>query len=261
MLPSVFVRGVQKSMKGSDEEKSRGIYINGEVGAELGVGIDDSFAALERDALRSKMCPKNYSLDDLDRYSQRIIELLFAGAIHTTCYLTETSANEDIRTNTVYKHIFKRYYGLNFAGLTPEFYEEFFEQLVIAKNKGFDIFRIAAALKAIKNKKDQESLQFSFISKIGATVDPRLPIYDSRIVQIFGLSNRNGIKGHDNKLAILTDDYKVLKDKINRLLNEQQMNRLISEIEQKMGAIGYSLPEERICDLILWGYHQIKHIS
>ena len=196
-----------------------------------------------------------YSLDDILRRSNAILELLGAGAFVTCLYLTKQFRACDVTKNDVYKLIYSRYYGLKGAGLSELFFHRYFEQLENTKDTGFDPFAIAQSLKQYPNRKGQLSLQFSFISKIGTTFDPDLPIYDSRIVELFGIRNSKIIRNYDERLFAHLEDYEEIKRRVDVCLNEPRFLEIVNKCRE-INSTGI-LPDRRLADLILWAYHQI----
>jgi hypothetical protein len=197
-----------------------------------------------------------YDLEDLLRRSDEIIELLGAGAIVTCVYLTARFQECDVSKNDVYKRIYSRYYGLMGAGLTEAFFARYFELLENTKNLGFDPLAIAQDLKEYPNRKGQLALQFSFITKIGTTFDPNLPIYDSRIVDLFGIRNSKIIRDFDKRVHAHLEDFEEIKRCIDMCMQAQPFTELVNRCQDV--APGNILPGRRFADLILWAYHQLK---
>ena len=197
-----------------------------------------------------------YNLEDLLNRNNEIIELLGAGALVTCVYLTERFRACNVSKNEVYKLIYSRYYGLKGAGLTEAFVAQYFELLENTKNSGFDPLVIAQNLKEYPNRKGQLSLQFSFITKIGATFNPNLPIYDSRIVELFGIRNSKIIRDYDERILAHLVDFEKIKRRIDMCLKVPPYSDLVNRCHM-VNTAGI-LPDRRLADLILWAYHQIK---
>jgi hypothetical protein len=195
-----------------------------------------------------------YSLERLQLRGDEILELLGAGAIVTCLYLTTRLHECDVSKNEVYKRIYSRYYGLKGAALTKEFVSRYFSLLENAKTSRYDPAAIAEDLKKYPNRKGQLSLQFSFITKIGTAIDPNLPIYDSRIVQLFGIRNSKIIRDYDERLHAHLEDYEVIKHRLESCMKEQPIAKLLDRCRN----IGVGLPDKRLADLILWAYHQLE---
>lgn len=202
------------------------------------------------------MLSGRYSLEDLLKRSDEIMELLGAGALVTCAYLTERFRACDVSKNEVYKLIYSRYYGLRGAGLTETFSARYFEILEETKSSGFNPVAIAQNLKEFPNRKGQLSLQFSFITKIGTTFDPNLPVYDSRLVELFGIRNSKIIRDYDERLHAHLDDLEEIRTQIDMCLKVRTFSDLVDRCN--MGEPAGILPDPRLADLILWAYHQIR---
>lgn len=210
---------------------------------------------------RENMLSAPYSLADLLKRSDEIIELLGAGALVTCVYLTERFRACDVSKNEVYKLIYSGYYRLTGAGLTEAFFARYFEILEQTKSSGFDPVVIAQNLKKFKNRKGQLSLQFSFITKIGTTFDPNLPVYDSRLVKLFGIRNSKIVRDYDKRLRAHLDDLEEIKTRIGMCLKVPTFSDLVDRFRCNMGEPAGILPDTRLADLILWAYHQISSNS
>ena len=74
------------------------------------------------------------------------------------------------------------FYRLDNAGLTPEFKSKYFMLLEESRNLPEVYLRnLVKELYAIPNLKGQQSLQFSFVTKLANTVNRQYPIYDSEV--------------------------------------------------------------------------------
>jgi hypothetical protein len=197
-----------------------------------------------------------YSLEDLLKRSDQICEYLGAGALTTCVYLTQQFRACDVSKNEVYKLVYSRYYGLKGAGLTEAFHTRYFELLEKTKTSGFNLRAMAQDLKEYPNRKGQIALQFSFITKIGTTFDPSLPVYDSRIVELFGIRNSKTIRDFDDRLYAHIEDLKEISGRIDKCLKVPFFSNIVNRC--KLGNEVNALPAARLADLILWAYHQIR---
>jgi hypothetical protein len=196
-----------------------------------------------------------YSLEDLLKRSDGICEFLRAGALTTCAYLTRQLRACDVSMNEVYKLIYTRYYGLKGAGLTEAFLSRYFELLEKTKDSGFNLRAIALDLRRYPNRKGQLALQFSFITKIGTTFDPHLPVYDSRLVELFGIRNSKIVRDYDKRLDAHIQDLAEISKRIDMCVNVPSFSNIVDRC--KLGNEVDPLPAGRIADLILWAYHQI----
>lgn len=197
-----------------------------------------------------------YSLEGLQKRGDDIAELLGAGAIVTCLYLTTRLHECDVSKNKVYKLIYSRYYGLKGAGLTEAFLARYFSILEAAKKSGFNPAAIARDLKEYPNRKGQLSLQFAFITKIGTTVDPNLPIYDSRIVELFGIRNSKIFRDYDERLRAHLEDFQEIRQRIDACMRKRSFVEMLDRCREL--TLSERLPNTRLADLVLWAYHQLE---
>ena len=81
---------------------------------------------------------------------------------------------------------FRTYYRLNSAGLTQDFMAEYFKLMdELPRSKHVDLALICARLKKHRDRQNRESLQFSFCTKLAATLNPKYPIYDVNVAKVF----------------------------------------------------------------------------
>jgi len=99
-------------------------------------------------------------------------------------------------------------------------------------------------------------LQFSSITKIGTTIDPSLPIYDSRIIQLFGIRNSKLIRDYDKRLIAHLEDFEEIKSRIEACLKDQTFVEIVHRCQEIY--VASRLPDKRIADLVLWAYHQLE---
>lgn len=85
--------------------------------------------------------------------------------------------SENIDKDEVLHRRYKSFYKMNTARKDAQFYKIYFRVLKKAKEgDSIDILSVLSQLKRISNKNE-----ISFASKLLATIDPKLPIWDSRV--------------------------------------------------------------------------------
>ncbi len=87
-----------------------------------------------------------------------------------------------------FRSLFTRYYGLDVGGLTDEFKDRFFNILfsdIVIANGQPEFSTILTELSAIRRKKQDYAMPFSFVSKLVAIHDERSPVYDRHVVAFF----------------------------------------------------------------------------
>lgn len=85
--------------------------------------------------------------------------------------------SENIDKDEVLQRRYKSFYKMNTARKDAQFYKIYFRVLKKAKEgDSIDLLSVLSHLKRISNKNE-----ISFASKLLATIDPKLPIWDSRV--------------------------------------------------------------------------------
>lgn len=171
-------------------------------------------------------------------------------------YITSVfEQNEPISDNEEFKETYKTFYVMRTAGLSQQHFDKYFELLDGQVN---NLERILNELYEIKTLKQQNSLQFSFATKLLHTVNNNLPIYDNQVKKTLGLPDP--FKYSDNSRykktkAILTY-YENLKMIYRQLLEKASIKKLIEDIRNKFGWTADQISDVKILDFILWVHSQ-----
>ncbi len=156
-----------------------------------------------------------------------------------------------IHSDTLFQFIYKAYYQLNSAGLSDEFKNGYFQLMAnLYKKEELDLFEICKSLEYYKNKKGQTSLQFSFCTKLAATINNRKPIYDSYVKDVFDFVQPQN-KSYNIKLEKYIEFYKRLNDTVHNLHTQNEIIEIIEQISEKY-ANWKTISKEKQIDFIIW---------
>jgi len=177
--------------------------------------------------------------DDIDRYF----------------YITSVFAqNEPISGNEEFKKKYKSFYVMRTAGLSQQHFDKYFELLDRREN---NLETILNELYEIKTLKNQNSLQFSFATKLLHTLDNNLPIYDNLVKKTLGLPDPYNVQDSPyKKTKKLLAYYANLKMIYRQLLAEAPIKRIIDDIRKKFGWTANQINDVKILDFILWVHSQ-----
>ena len=82
-------------------------------------------------------------------------------------FLKEQFENSNVNENHLFQFVYRSFYRLDNAGLTPEFKTEYFKILQESRNNYlFDFESVLKRLFLFPNRKGQNSFQFSFTTKM-----------------------------------------------------------------------------------------------
>ena len=96
---------------------------------------------------------------------------------------------------------------------------------------------------------DTGRVEASFASKLIATIDPGLPIYDTIVRQNLGLPQRSGC-GYD-RLELLAADYVFIQEHSSEQTQTGMFKRLRTEFDEQFPEFaGFS--DTKVLDLMIW---------
>lgn len=166
-------------------------------------------------------------------------------AVDVYTFLAEQFARGPILNNYVYQFIYRSFYRLDNAGLTSEFKSQYFALLERSRDlDDVDLERLTKELYEAPNRKGQQSLQFSFVTKLANTVNFQYPIYDGAVAKVFDFQSPQPNKSFEVRFEQYRAFYADLRDTYTEILKHnllEQPRRIFRHI--------YSAPVERIPDI------------
>ncbi|MDK2065432.1 hypothetical protein PT447_10890 [Aliarcobacter butzleri] len=193
----------------------------------------------------------------IDNHEQAIQRLNIESFDVYTFLNEQFKTTEDITKNYLFQFVFRSFYRLDNAGLTPELKSRYFELLQEYRNKPIDLKAICLDLSNFKTRKDLNSIQFSFATKLANTIDCNYPIYDSEVIRLFNFKQPYYLKDKNEKIDKYLEQYDhilfttkelILNEEINIILNS--LNNFFGESSAKMGKI-------KKLDTLMWGVGKV----
>ncbi len=198
-------------------------------------------------------------LSALAKNAEAIIDGVGREAIDVYLFLFDEFARGSIREHWLFQFVFRSYYQLDSAGLTDDFKAAYFECMEEARGgAAVDLAGIVGRLRAIRNRKGQESLQFSFVTKLANTVNPRYPIYDYQVAQCFRFTAPYNYKTWEVRLGEYLDFYGWLRAFYENALATNSMKCLIDRFMSVYAPKACRIPPVKILDfnfLVGWEGH------
>ena len=100
-------------------------------------------------------------------------------------------------------------------------------------------------------KKEKKSLQFSFATKLLATLDQEQPLYDSSVASLFGFRRPDHLKDFSKRLERLLGFYEQLSVTSRWLAQQRQLDAVNAAFAKRhQGWDKVPLPKQ--IDFILW---------
>jgi len=195
-------------------------------------------------------------IDFIESNSIAIVENIDFESIEVYNFLQNQFQSSNVNSNYLFQFVFRSFYRLDNAGLTPEFKTEYFKILEECRgNKVFDFEKILMRLYNFPNRKGQNTLQFSFVTKLLNTIDNNLPIYDSEVAKMFCVS-RPYVADFHKKLDAYLDQLQCFQEFYEEVLYKNLLPNTFEKFDVRFGTS--NLSEMKKLDFIFWSAGKIK---
>jgi hypothetical protein len=192
-------------------------------------------------------------LSALSNNAESIINGVGKEAIDVYLFLFDQFDRSSITENWLFQFVFRSYYQLDRAGLTDDFKAAYFECMEEARDSAdVDLAGIVGRLRTIRNRKGQESLQFSFVTKLANTVNPRYPIYDYQVAQCFGFTAPYNYKTWEVRLGEYLNFYTRLRAFYENALATGSMKDLLDRFRIVYAPKACRIPPVKMLDFVFW---------
>lgn len=206
-----------------------------------------------------KMAENKEIVNFIENNSSKIIENIEFESIATYNFLKEQFTDSNVRENYLFQFVYRSFYRLDNAGLTPEFKNKYFIILEDYRDQeDFNFSDILQRLYVIPNSRGFKTFQFSFTTKMLNIIDEQMPIYDSEVAKTFGFI-RPYTPSFDKKLDIYLNKYEVIKDTYLEILNKHLLPKTNICFDEKFKE--YKINEIKKLDFIFWSAGKLKMVD
>jgi hypothetical protein len=151
-----------------------------------------------------------------------------------------------------YQRRYKIFWAMNRA--SNSFCTKYFE-LLEAGNM-LDLSRLLQILDEPSTRRDgRRAVQFSFITKLLHTRNPKLPVYDSRVARFFLFEPPSGA----NRIPRLMAFYEFLAGEYARIIGGGHLADAIRAFRQRFQPLQHS--DEKIIDWLIWAFVGLSRIA
>lgn len=152
---------------------------------------------------------------------------------------------------TAYQQRFRGFWAMNRAQLSSGFYATYFEFLKTRKPPTLEsLCRELYDSSARRN--GTRALQFSFATKLLHTLDPTLPIYDSKVARFFLFEAPSSDRPAPERIGRLTAFHDFLRAEYARVINRRQLATAIDAFRQRFKPQQHT--DEKILDWLIWKF-------
>lgn len=189
---------------------------------------------------------------------EKIIQSISQKSVEDYKYIQREFQRENITRNDEFQSRFKSFYRMNPAHLSNEFYSRFFE--ILESNRSSEIVDLEGIVRDLykcKRKKGDNSIQFSFVTKLAHTIKPDVyPIYDSKVVKLFGLGKHYYEYDTDRKIQKYLKKYQIIQDTYDYILNNGVLNSTMRLFDKKFP--NSNISKLKKLDFISWSAGKLK---
>jgi len=191
-------------------------------------------------------------IDKIINRKEDIFNEIKQESIDVYIFLLEQYNEGNISNNYLFQFIFRSYYRLDNAGLTPEWKEVFFKLL---NNKEKGLSKILNTLYKIPTFRELNTIQFSFATKLLNMIDSNSPIYDSQVGDV--INQRVTGNSKETKIQSCVQILKNLESLYKMLLGDKKIRDIVSKFRIKYDKQN-KCSDAKILDFILWALGKIK---
>ena len=189
---------------------------------------------------------------------KRILEGLGEEPFAVYQFLSSEVRKGGVDKNALFQFVYRSYYRLDNAGLTPGFKKRYFQLMENAHVSGkLDLRAMTADLHRYKTLRKHKSLQFSFVTKLAATVDPAYPIYDRAVGTALGFpppaGGKNFVQGLERNLQF----YAWLGNLYSTLLAGSMLSAPMAALKAQY-PLAASIPPIKALDFLCWSAGKLK---
>ena len=189
---------------------------------------------------------------------KRIIEALGEEPFAVYHFLRCELARGNVHRNPLFQFVYRSYYRLDSAGLHPRFKARYFQLMEDARVSGqLSLPGIATDLHRYKTLRKHKSLQFSFVTKLAATVDPVYPIYDRAVGDALGFPPPAGGKYFAQGLERCMRFYEWLGTLYNTFLADSMLSAPMAALKAQY-PLAASLPPIKAIDFLVWSAGKLR---
>lgn len=169
----------------------------------------------------------------------------------------EFKKTDDVTKNHLFQFVYRSFYRLDNAGLTPELKTKYFDLLQEYRNKDIDLKNICLDLYEYKTRKDKNSIQFSFVTKLANTIDSSYPIYDSEVIKLFDFKQPYYLKEKNSKIDKYLEQYQYILFTSNELIKNEKVLSIFDEMNELFGSSCINMSNSKKLDTLMWGVGKV----
>lgn len=191
-------------------------------------------------------------MDYINAHREQVLGNLDQESIDAYVFLSRRFHECDVSNDMLFQSRFRTFYRLDSAGLTKEFKTEFFLMLQARRGANpVDLRILVDHFYLIPRIKGDNTLQFSFVTKLAHTINPSYPIYDNEVANAFAF--RWPVYGSfEHRLDRLLGFYEWLRSAYATILLGNLMSQTAQGFRTKFPEQNPYIPDIKVLDFLFW---------
>lgn len=199
--------------------------------------------------------------EKINESAEAIIANLNEESIAVYCFIQDQWISGTITENKLFQFVFRSFYRIDNAGLTDVFKTRYFQLLEETRGATPNIQEICNELYKIKNHRGQNSLQFSFATKLASTTNSELPVYDSEVAKMYSYDPPPPSKPVTERLNNYLLFYSHLCQDYQIILKDNALQNAMHKFDGKFCKYSEKISPVKKIDFILWSFGKITRNS
>jgi hypothetical protein len=192
-------------------------------------------------------------ISDIDEKQDEILSNLDNESVVVYIFLKKEFDKSNITNNLLFQFVFRSFYRLDNAGLSDNLKKHFFK-LLAEKQTKLDI--ILSDLYEIPRLKKDNSIQFSFATKLLHTVDNDKPIFDKYVTSIINKKVKGNNK--NEKIQSCIEIYDSLVTLNDELKKNDKIRNVILKFRSKFKVSNEEMSDTKVLDSIMWSLGKLQ---
>ena len=186
----------------------------------------------------------------IDLHRDRILDTIAQGETGQYRWLR---VNRERAGEAEYQRRYRSYWAMNAARLSASFYTAYFDALKAAEIQNGTLKDLCKLLcVASVRQNGTQTIQFSFATKLQHTVNPVLPIYDSRVARFYLFQEPSSDMPQPARIDRFVAFNDFLVREYARVIGEGYLSRSIQSFRNRFDAA--NVTDEKIIDWIIWAF-------
>ena len=187
-----------------------------------------------------KEIPNLEIAEEIYRRHEEIISNISRESVDVYLWLRDEYKKGNIKNNTVFQFVFRSYYRLDRAGLGKKLKKRYFE-LLDAKEDNLEF--ILNELHKIPRERGDNTVQFSFATKLLHTIDNSKPIFDDEVSVVI---HKKVAGKNKERIESARKIYAYLENFYSEFIGNVKIQKVIKKFKSKFDIDAKRISEQKI---------------